>query len=547
MQVRRRVLVLGWSLFLLSRQVNAADLGPQELARQVDALLAEESFGGAEADAARPMAKADDQTFLRRLALDLIGYPPTPEEITAYALDPSADKRAAAVERLLASKQFGENWARYWRDVIMYRRTEDRALLVNSALVQYLADEFNGESRWDKIARRFIAATGDVREEGATAIIMAQMGNAEDTTAEVSRIFLGIQIQCAQCHDHPTDRWKREQFHELAAFFPRISVRPVKATDSKKRLSFEVVSVDKGPKKAKNPNPRRGSLEHYMPDLQHPEEQGTLMEPVFFVTGQKLDSGQDDVDRRTTVADWITHRDNEWFARAYVNRMWAELVGRGFYEPVDDIGPDRDCSAPRTLDFLAAKFVASNYDVKALFRVITATEAYARQSRSRYEEGKAPFTASCPQRLRGDQLFNALMAVLGIEDDAAKGRGQDNYRNVDRGPRGLLNREFGYDPSIRRDEVAGSIPQALFLMNGPQLNLALNGKSPRTSLGKLLGEIDQDDALVTELYLRCLAREPKEAELQTCLDYARTVGNRAEAFEDVLWSLINSTEFLNRK
>jgi len=532
---------------LVGRSASAAGLDPLSAARQVDELLAKEGFGAGQDANETPAAKADDQTFLRRVALDLIGHPPTPEDITAYSLDTSETKRLSAVERLLAKREFGENWARYWRDVIMYRRSEERALLVGPTVVSFLSDEFNGEAHWDKIARKFITATGDIREEGATAIIMAQNGVAEDTTAEISRIFLGIQIQCAQCHNHPTDRWKREQFHELAAFFPRIAVRAVKKDGD--RRSFEIVSVDKERKKKEKDKPGRGNTEHYMPDLQKPEEEGKLMRPVFFVTGQKLESGEKDQDRRAQVAQWITSRKDRWFARAYVNRMWAELVGRGFYEPVDDIGPDRSCSAPHTLDYLADHFAGSQYDVKWLFRVITATDAYQRESRSRYEEGKAPFTANCPQRLRGDQLYNSLIAVLGIEDASPKERAKeaDNYRAAMASPRGRVNVAFGYDPSAPRDEVAGSIPQALFLMNGAELNRGLNGRQPNTALGKLLGEIDKNDALVEELYLRCLAREPNPAEMETCLEYAKSVGNRSEAFEDILWSLVNSTEFLNRK
>jgi hypothetical protein len=541
----RFFLAVGLVTMSLAQQAFAAGLDPVAAARKVDELLAGESFGGSQSSADRPASKADDQTLLRRLALDLVGQPPTPAEITAYSLDPSPDKRAAAVERLLASKAFGENWARYWRDVIMYRRSEERALLVSGTLVNFLRDEFNGNPHWDKIAAKFITATGDIREQGGTAIIMAQMAVAEDTTAEMSRIFLGIQIQCAQCHNHPTDRWKREQFHELAAFFPRIAVRAVKDVQPR---SFEVVSVDRGPRnKKKADNPRRGNLEHYMPDLKHPEEEGKLMTPVFFVTGQKLETGLSDSERRGTIAEWMTSSKNRWFARAFVNRMWAELVGRGFYEPVDDIGPDRTCSAPQTLNFLAERFAGSQYDVKWLLRVITATEAYARQSRSRYDEGKAPFTASCPQRLRGDQLFNTLMAVLGIDDEPMRAREEYNPRAALAGPRGKMNQAFGYDPSAPRDEVAGSIPQALFLMNGPELNRALNGRGPNTVLGKLLADIKDDDAMVEELYLRCLAREPREEEFATCREHVKGVGQRAEAFEDILWSLVNSTEFLNRR
>ncbi|MGD9723212.1 MAG: DUF1549 domain-containing protein [Pirellulales bacterium] len=552
---------------------SAGGIDPQATAQRVDELLAGEAFGGAapapaDAVAAKepaekaaaenvavakpvgahaPAAKADDQTLLRRLTLDLIGQAPTPAEITAFTLNSAPDKRAAAVERLLASPQFGDNWARYWRDVIMYRRSEERALLASGAVVEFLAKEFNGDPHWDQIARKFITATGDVTEEGATAIIMAQMANAEDTTAEISRIFLGIQIQCAQCHNHPTDRWKREQFHELAAFFPRIAVRPVRDADKGKRRSFEVVSIDRGPKVKKADKPNRGSLEHYMPDLDHPEAEGKLMKPVFFVTGQKLDTGLTDQERRTLAAEWITARKDRWFAKAFVNRLWSELVGRGFYEPVDDIGPDRACSAPHTLDFLADRFAASQYDVKWLFRVITATEAYARSSRSRYDESGAPFAASCPQRLRADQLYNTLATILGLDDDRQGEAKRADYRRPFATPRGRVNLAFGYDPSVRRDEVAGSIPQALFLMNGPELNRALSARGPNTMLGKLLAEIDKDDAVVEELYLRCLAREPHDEEVETCLEYVKSIGNRGEAFEDIAWSLVNSTEFLNRK
>lgn len=532
--------VLG-SSFLAGPTV-AGGLDPQKAAQAVDERLIKEQFGGTATDNHAPAPQADDQTFLRRVSLDLVGHPPTTEELTAFSLDTSPDKRARAVERLLAKPEFGENWARYWRDVIFSRRSEDRALLATNSLVNFLTKSFNEDPHWDKIAHKFITATGDIKEEGATAIIMAQMGNAEDTTAEVSRIFLGIQLQCAQCHNHPTDRWKREQFHELAAFFPRVSVRPVRKGEQR---SFAIVSMDKqGKDKAKKP--RKGTLEHHMPDLNHPEKEGKLMKPVFFVTGQKLDKGKKDQERRDTLADWITSPSDRWFAKAFANRMWSELVGRGFCEPVDDLGPDRACSAPHTLDYLAEHFATSGYDVKWLMATITATEAYARQSRSRTTSEAAPFTACCTQRLRGDQLFNSLTAALGV-DEGPKRPKDDNPRREAGTPRGKLNRTFEYDPSVRRDEVAGSIPQALFLMNAPELNRALNVKQGDTKLGKLLEQESKNDAVVEELYLRCLAREPHAAEVATCLEYVGTVGDRTEAFEDILWSLVNSTEFLNRK
>ena len=492
---------------------------------------------------------ADDETYLRRVSMDLIGMPPTPAEITAFALDPSPDKRAKAVDRLLARPEFGQNWGRYWRDVILYRRADDRAMLASTAISDYLEEQFNKNVPWDQIARSFITADGDVRENGATGIVMAQFGATPDITSEVARIFMAIQIQCAQCHDHPFDRWKRNQFHEMAAFFPRIALKPVKLADAQKR-SFEVVGVDRErPAKAKNAAIPRGSVEHYMPDLKNPTAKGTLMQPVFFVTGQKLSPGTTDAERRATIARWITSPQDEWFAKAFVNRIWSEMVGEGFYEPVDDIGPDRDCNAPETLDYLAKQFVAHNYDVKWLYRTIAATSSYQLDSRSRHLPGQAPFMANCPQMLRADQVFDALVSALGIQNekiDRADGGKKKGAYGQPRNARGLFDAVFGYDPSVRREEVSGSIPQALVLMNSPQIAHAINGESP-TALGKLLASTKDDSAVAEELYLRCLAREPKPDELKTCLDYVKKTGNRNEAFEDVLWALVNSTEFLHRK
>jgi hypothetical protein len=385
-----------------------------------------------------------------------------------------------------------------------------------------------------------------VREEGSTALIAAQMGEVNDVTSEMSRVFLGVQIQCAQCHDHPTDRWKRQQFHELAAFFPRIGLRPLR---NGVPPSFEVVSHDQD---LRRPRPmgmfRLGELEHYMPDLKDPSSKGTLVQPVFFLTGQKLPTAQTDLKRRTTLAEWMTSAENPWFAKALVNRTWAELAGEGFFEPVDDLGPDRACSAPRTIDYLAGEFAAHGFDVKWLFRVITATACYQRESRPRRNPEQVPFTANCSQRLRSDQVFDVLAAALGT--NGALGRPNANRPMGGPfglgGPRMQFAAVFGYDPSDRRDEISGSIPQALLLMNSPLVNRAINARNPGSTLGILLNETSDNDQVAVDLYLRCLGREPRESELAACRDYVRTVGDRMAAFEDLFWALINGPEFLHR-
>jgi len=507
--------------------------------QQVDQAIAEELFSESTLLAPR----CDDETFLRRAHLDLVGDIPTPELITTFLLDSAADKRQQLVQELLESPHYGQNWARYWRDVVFFRALEDRAKIAASAMVADLAVQLNENTGWDRIAAQFITARGDVKENGHAAIIMAQDGRTEATAAEVSRIFLGIQIQCAQCHDHPYDRWQREQFHELAAFFPRIAVRNVR--DMTKR-SFEVYSNDRyRNKKRKENNDRRPQAEHRMPDLVNPAQPGTTMQPKFFLTGISLQSGVRDAERRAQLAEWLTS--NQWFSIALVNRLWSEMVGEGFYEPIDDIGPDRHATAPVAVQLLAQEFRAHGYDLKWLLTTICQTEAYQRQSRPRRGPSDTPFTANVPQRLRSDQLFNALLTAVNVDEQGNGALERSRRRNQRRmlRPRSEFAALFGYDPSEAREGIATTIPQSLALMNSQEVNRHLLDKK-KGLLGRLLKEVKDDEALIVELYLRCLSREPHDQEIAQALAYCRQSLHRSEAFEDLLWILINSAEFQYR-
>ena len=357
--------------------------------------------------------RVDDATYLRRVWLDIVGDIPTPEHVTAFLLDPAKDKRERVVRELLANPQYGQNWARYWRDVILSRQLEDRAQIVANPLVADLTEKFNENESWDKIATEFITATGDVRENGATAIQMAQDGRTEETTAEMSRIFLGIQIQCAQCHDHPTTAGSASSSTSWPRSFRGL---PCGRCSRRRGARFEVVSDDR-PELRRRPNPdariAAASRSTYMPDLENPAAPGTQMQPKFFLTSAKLPFGTPDAERRGTVAEWMT--ENPWFATAFVNRMWGELVGEGFYEPIDDMGPDRKPSAPKTVEILSRSFAESGYDVKWLFRTICATEAYQRESRPRREADGTPFVANVAQPLRSDQLFNAMLTAVDVD------------------------------------------------------------------------------------------------------------------------------------
>jgi hypothetical protein len=590
---------------------GSADALPsaKEVAREVDRLILAEL---AKTHASvTPPAKPED--FLRRVTFDLAGTAPTPRDVTLFGLDPDPAKREKTIDRLLASPDFAKNWGQYWREVIYSRATDPRSRISQPKFEDWIVSQFEANQGWDKIATALLTATGDVLESGQTALIFAQGADANEIASETSRIFLGIQLQCANCHDHPTDKWKREQFHQLAAFFPRIRLQPkLNATPR----SFEIASLDQaggggGPgaerfrelfqnpekfmqfadrdkdgkiTKAEVPQegvrrlfdriltqadtdkdgaltlkelqglprpdnqPGRGSAEHFMPDLENPQDQGRKIDPLFFVNNAQPGVGLSDQQRRQAIADYITSPENPWFARAFVNRIWAEMLGEGFYMPVDDMGPERSANFPQVLDALSAGFIAHHYDMKWLFRTIANTDAYQRSIKARSAAQTAlACAAPAPTRLRSDQLFDALMQVLGTSAPRA-GRPQapGNLYAGDRSPRGQFNRIFGFDPSTPPDEIIGTLPQALFLMNNPTVNNLIKAGG-QTRLARLLSDFPENEDAVTELYLLVLAREPSDRERKITQEYITSVGNRSEAFEDLMWSLLNSSEFQTKR
>jgi hypothetical protein len=558
--------------------------------------------------------KCSDEDFLRRVSFDIAGTAPSSSEMTLFGLDPDPSKRSKVVDRLLASKEYAENWTRYWRDVILMRATDPRSNLVRKSFEPWMAEQLQKNVSWDKIVTEILTATGEVEEVGDTILVMAQAGEADEVASEASRIFLGIQIQCANCHDHPSDQWKREQFHQFAAFFTRIrlqqrnmpigfdvgSVQPggdgmrdrflaslenpeqlfrildrnrdgkitkeeasrgpggggpgqfariIELADTDKDGAVTVEELKKMPRPEARPG--RGSEEYFMPDLEHPTAKGTKIDPQFFVNNAKPGTGLSDADRRDKVSKYITSRDNPWFARAFINRIWYELVGEGFYMPVDDLGPEREAKYPAALEALRAGFVANNYDIQWLFKAITATETYQRKIRPRDASQSTPaFASATPSRLRADQLFDAVLNALGINEASLPNPnrfgGPGAQRLGDRSPRGQFHSLFGTDPSTLPEDVTGTVPQALFMMNDSTIAGQLRG-SGGTRLAGILNKFSNDKDALTELFINVHAREPSAAELKTCQDYIHQVKNRSEAFEDILWSLLNSTEFQTKR
>jgi hypothetical protein len=257
-----------------------------------------------------------------------------------------------------------------------------------------------------------------------------------------------------------------------------------------------------------------------------------------------------DEDRRQAVAKSFTSPNNPWFARAFVNRLWSELLGEGFYMPVDDLGPRRTARFPAAMDALVQGFITQKYDVRWLMQTMLLTETYQRAIRPAVvSEEVMPFAAQTPTRLRSDQLFNAIVQVLGLNDPSER---QDDgemmagpYARL-RNPRAQFHALFGFDPSTPLEDITGNVPQALFLMNSP---LFRNGVAAQgnTRLARILSECDDNRDALSEVYLLTLSREPLAREVEVATDYLREVGSREEAFEDLMWSLLNSSEFLSKR
>ncbi len=499
--------------------------------KEIDQLLAKEH----KADKVSPSPVTNDEQFVRRVTLDLTGKLPLPADVQEFIDSKEPNKRAALIDKLLASDDFARHWARYWKDVVVSRATDMRTRRFGQGFEEWLFEQFKANKHWDATAREIITAEGEFRfaepgKNGQAYFLLAHTGNeaASERAAETSRVFLGIQIQCAQCHDHPNDIWKREQFHQLAAFYSRVRERRLRDGNL---AGFELAAIPRG--------------EHQMPDMNDPRKTTTI-HPAF-LTGQKVPPGKDDAERRKALAEFVTAKDNYWFAAAFVNRVWGELMGQAFYQPIDSMGPLQEATFPNVLLRLSASFRATDYDIKQVFRTIMSSEAYQRVARL----GDSPdehlhFTAAYPTRLRADSLWDSLQAVLG----PMQGRGPLQPRKPPAGGpfaaraglQGQFMETFEFDPSTKSDEVEGSVPQALLLMNNTQINDRIRATGD-TVLARILKAYPTDDEAIKMLYLRTLARKPTNRELDTCRQFIKDSKSRNEAFEDILWTLINSTEF----
>ncbi|MEK6236366.1 MAG: DUF1549 domain-containing protein [Planctomycetales bacterium] len=474
-----------------------------------------------EAKTAPPIS---DELFLRRATLDVIGRPPTVEEMDAFLGDSQRD-RTAVIDRLLAGPGFGVNWGNYWSDVISHRVPQPELTFLNyKPLKAHLAGKFNANDPWDKTVTDLITATGKVGDNPAASFVGFHQASVPRLAGETTRVFLSVQIQCAQCHDDPFQDWEQQQFHQMAAFYARVKAKlPHNNSDG-----VVVSASDKG--------------EHKMP-------QGGEMKPVS-LTGTAFKLGVSDQHRRALLAAWVTSYENPWFAKSFVNRAWSRMLGRGFCEPVDNIYSS-DPAAPKTFDALAKHFVASNHDVKDVFRLILNSKAYFRGLPMESEHRTTPFAAAVPQRIRGDEVFDSLATVLQLPNVAGKQKkaaGDFRFPPPPKSTRDLVNDSFGFDPSIEAWQVERTLQQAIWMMNNDQLLKQIDADpKSETVLSKILAAHPEDDSAVGALFRAVLGRKPTDKETALGVKHVASLDDRGEGFEDLLWSLVNTAEFTTRR
>jgi Protein of unknown function (DUF1549)/Protein of unknown function (DUF1553) len=529
----RMLRFLGASVFFLASTVHAGDAAKPaaaDTARQVDKLLLKAR------DTMPLPERIDDTTYLRRLSLDLTGKIPDAKELQAFLTDRDPHKRGKLADRLLMSEGYAINWGRYWRDVLTYHTPASGNYLRWQLFDQWMIDQVRSNRGWGEVVTSLVTSTGINDECAPVNFLTAHFGNPIEIAATTSRVFLGVQLQCAQCHDAKNEPWKREQFHELVAFFGRSRIIQHKDVDGKGRGTPYAIEG-------------RADGQYFMPDKKDPQKL-ISMSPKF-LTGESISADADDLERRTALAKFLTSPKNPWFAKAYVNRIWTALMGWGFYPAVTDLGADIQPRDAEVLNLLAKEWTASGYNARWLLRVIVSTDAYQRRLQPRPDaDSMTPAASICPNRLRPEQVFEAMVRALGFDENdksiPAPAPGSNPAVQRHSGLRNMIYHAFKIDPSMAPDEVQGTIPQALLMMNSVLVDSYISAKG-KTFLADALEKKLPTEEIVTALYERTLSRRPNSRELTTINRFMKTVPDRREALEDVFWTLLNSTEFLTKR
>jgi hypothetical protein len=466
-----------------------------------------------------PSPPASDSDFLRRVFLDVIGTLPTADETREFLSDEHPDRRSLLVDRLLARPEFADFWALKWSDVLRV----DRQVLGHKqayAYYRWIRDSLAANLPYDQFCREIVAAEGPLSESPAGNFYKV-VSKAGDMGGALSQVFLGVRIDCAQCHHHPFDRWSQTDYFGMQAFFTQVSFKAAAGSET-------LTAGNSAP----TMHPRTG-------------------EPVFaHALSADKPPAEPGGDRRKLLADWMTAPGNPWFARNQVNRVWAHFLGRGIVEPVDDVRLTNPPTNPELLNALARDFVASRFDFKQLIRTITASRVYQASAtpNETNERDDQNYARALLRSVEAEVLLDAVCQTTGIPE---KFQGMPaGYRAIQlwdsQTPHYFL-KLFGRPTRTTACECERtndpSVAQVLHILNSTELHAKLSHVGGR--IAKLTASISDDGLLAQELYLTFYNRFPTDSERQMTTAYlvARRE-NRRQAAEDIAWSMLNTPEFV---
>lgn len=483
-----------------------------------------------------PAAQCSDNEFIRRLFLDSCGILPTPEEVKKFVEDKRPDRRARLIDEVLQRPEFVDYWSYKWSDLLLIssRKLSQPAL---RSFYQFVRHSVADNKPWDRFARDIITAQGSNLQTGAANYFILHK-EVTDLTETTTVTFLGTSITCARCHNHPLEKWTQDQYWQLASLFSQVGIK-----NGERPGEFTV-------------QPKPGV------DLLHPRR-GTVLIPTP-LDGKPLQGPQE---RRQYFADWLTAPDNPYFARAVVNRVWRNFMGRGLIEAEDDQRQTNPPSNEELLDALAKDFIKSGYDVKALIRTIAASAAYQRSAQP-LPENKSDdryYSRYLVRRLPAEVVLDIYSQVTGVPtsfNEVTVGSSGGTAKTVDYplGTRALqlpdtqlvsqfldaFGRPERGQPCSCERQAESSVTQALHLYNGQTLNDKLRSKTSRVNSWEL--EKNNHEHMVRELYQLALCRHPTPQEMQRLTGImahaAKEGASRREIIEDLFWAVLTGNEFL---
>lgn len=483
-----------------------------------------------------PSPVCDDATFLRRVTLDIGGRLPTEDEATAFLASSDADKRDRVIDDLLRSPDYADYFAGKWASLLKNRRDDTSDIVSNFAFHAWVRDSLLANKPYDQFVRELLAATGTVIGNPPVAWYK-RVKEPKEQLEDVAQLFLGVRMQCAQCHHHPFERWSQDDYYSLAAFFSQVG-RKASSTRGE-----DLIFHKRGIAVAAN------------------MKTGLPLKPAAL--GDAIPEIAADADPRLRLADWMRSKDNKFFAKALVNRYWKHFFQRGLIEPEDDIRDSNPPTNPELLAALEQHFIASAFDLKDLVRVLTRSQAYQLSSVPNEHNlaDRQNYSRYYPRRLQAEVLLDAIDRLAGSQTD---------FANLPPGTRAVALPDNSYNRSSQFLRVFGrpegesvcecervqssSLAQSLHLINASEIKLKL--ATPNGRAERLAKDTRPIEAKVRELYLAAFSREPRPEELKTTLTYMAdprldSSGKPVDAeqasrenFQDLIWALVNTKEFL---